>query len=152
MILGRWNRGKCNETLIRWMYDRLVIIPFEVHNSYNLDETTLFNYGKGDCEDKAPVLARFMIRNGCVGVKLLYMESVDVDEAGHVAVLFDGYVYDPTMDYYKDPAWNYKSKMASYKNFTSSSGVSTGTVKSAHKPFLGQTPIFITFPISIPES
>lgn len=103
--------------LIKVMYDNLVALPFEVHNEFNLSESELFKLGRGDCEDKAPVLARYMIRNGCTDVKLLYMTSIDPDEAGHVAVIHDGYVYDPTMDYWRYPDWNYKSIMKSYKDF-----------------------------------
>lgn len=116
-LIGFLNRGRCNMALIRLMYDELVQLPFEVHNEYNLSETELFKHGKGDCEDKAPVLARFMVRNGCRGVKLLYMRSVDESEPGHVVVLHDTYVYDPTMGYWRYPDWNYKSMMKSYKDF-----------------------------------
>lgn len=116
-LLGLINRGKCNMSLIRLMYDDLLALPFEVHNDYNLSESELFKYGKGDCEDKSPVLARYMVRNGCKGVKLLYMSSVDESEPGHVVVLHDGYVYDPTMGYWRYPDWNYKSMMKSYKDF-----------------------------------
>jgi hypothetical protein len=116
-LFGLVNRGKCPEQLIKTFYTSLVNLGFEVHNDYNLTETELFKLGKGDCEDRSLVLARFMVRQGCKGVKLLYMSSIDPDEPGHVCVISNGYAYDPTMDYYKYPDWNYKSIMKSYKDF-----------------------------------
>lgn len=119
-LLGFINRRKsgcCREELIRAYYNRLMALEFEVHSDYNLSEDELFQHGHGDCEDRSLALARYMIRIGCQDVQLLYMRNVDPDQAGHLAVLHDGYVYDPTMDYWKNPVWNYKSMMKSYKDF-----------------------------------
>jgi len=116
-FINRYKNGCCRTELIRAYYDRLLGLGFEVHQGYDLTEDELFKQGRGDCQDRSLALARYMIRIGCTGVQLLYMKSIDPDEAGHVAVLHDGYVYDPTMDYWHYPDWNYKSLMKSYKDF-----------------------------------
>jgi len=116
-LLNFINRGRCPEESIRVFYNQLLELGFEEHHEYNLTETELFKLGRGDCEDKSLVLARFMIRQGCRGVKLLYMSSIDPTEPGHVCVTHNGYAYDPTQGYWKNPVWNYKSTMASYKDF-----------------------------------
>lgn len=119
-LLGFLNRRKggcCRDELVRLFYDRLLALDFELHYDRNLGEAELFTRGRGDCEDRAPVLARYMVRQGCLGVELLYMWPVNPGQSGHVAVVQGDFVFDPTLGYYRFPYWQYVIHLASYKDF-----------------------------------
>lgn len=85
---------------------------YELHIGSNISPETILNDLKGsDCQDRMNKLATETIREGVNGVKLLAIYFGGF--TGHLCLVYEDEVYDPTWNIWKMPLYNYRELLPS---------------------------------------